>query len=173
MSSLSAELPDILNYLRVNLLSNHIYTYSGSLLQPLTHLINCSLQSGIFPGELKLARVVPIFKAGALAQGSNYRPISVFTTFSKIFERIVYNHLLDFRSKNEALYEYQLGFRRSHSIHHAIITFVDKVTKSLDNGNIAVEILLDLRKKAFDTVDHKILLKKFYAYGIMVWYGFI
>ena len=90
---------------------------SGSLLQPLTHLINCSLQSGIFPDELKLARVVPIFKAGDLAQVSNYRPISVLTTFSKILEKIVYNHLLDFLSKNEALYEYQFGFRPSHSFY--------------------------------------------------------
>ena len=132
---------------------------------PLTHLINCSLQSGIFPDELKLARVVPIFKAGDPAQVSNYRPISVLTTFSKIIEKIVYNHLLDFLSKNEALYEYQFGFRPSHSTQQAIITLVDRITKSLDNGNFAVAILLDL-KKAFDTVDHKILLKKLYAYGI-------
>ena len=138
---------------------------SGSLLQPLTHLINCSLQSGIFPDELKLARVVPIFKAGDPAQVSNYRPISVLTTFSKIIEKIVYNHLLDILSKNEALYEYQFGFRPSHSTQQAIITLVDRITKSLDNGNFAVAILLDL-KKAFDTVDHKILLKKLYAYGI-------
>ena len=138
---------------------------SDSLLQPLTHLINCSLQSGIFPDELKLARVVPIFKAGDPAQVSNYRPISVLTTFSKIIENIVYNHLLDFLSKNEALYEYQFGFRPSHSTQQAIITLVDRITKSLDNGNFAVAILLDL-KKAFDTVDHKILLKKLYAYGI-------
>ena len=124
---------------------------SGSLLQPLTHLINCSLQTGIFPDELKLARVVPIFKAGDPAQVSNYRPISVLTTFSKIIEKIVYNHLLDFLSKNEALYKYQFGFRPSHSTQQAIITLVDRITKSLDNGNIAVAILLDL-KKAFDTL---------------------
>ena len=73
--------------------------------------------------------------------------------------------MLDFLSKNEALYEYQFGFRPSHSTQQAIITLVDRITKSLDNGNIAVAILLDL-KKAFDTVDHKILLKKLYAYGI-------
>ena len=78
---------------------------------------------------------------------------------------MVYNHLLGFLSKNEALYKYQFGFRPSHSTQHAIITLGDRITQSLDNGNIAVAILLDL-KKAFDTVDHKILLKKLYAYGI-------
>ena len=126
---------------------------SCSLLQPLIHLINCSLQSGIFPDELKLARVVSIFKAGNPALMSNYRPISVLATFSKIIEKIVYNHLLDFLSKNEALYKFQFGFRPSDSTQHAIITLVDRITGSLDNGNIAVAILLDL-KKAFHTVDH-------------------
>ena len=70
--------------------------------------------------------------------------------------------MLDFLSKNEALYEYQFGFRPSHSTQQAFITLVDRITKSLDNGNIAVAILLDL-KKAFDTVDYKILPKKLYA----------
>ena len=117
----------------------------GSLLQPLTHLINCSLQSGIFPDKLKLARVVPIFKAGDLHAQVSTIPISILTTFPKIFERIVYNHFLDFLSKNEALYKYQVGFRPSHSTQHAIVTLVDRGTKSLDNGNIAVAVLLDLK----------------------------
>ena len=67
--------------------------------------------------------------------------------------------MLNFLRKNEALNEYQFGFRPSHSTQHAIITLVNWITKSLDNGNIAVAILLDL-KKAFDTVDYKILLEK-------------
>ena len=108
---------------------------------------------------------MPIFKAGDPAQVSNYRPTSALTTFSKIIEKIDYNHLLDFLSKNEALYEYQFRFRPSHSTQHSIITLVDRITKSLDNGNIAEAILLDL-KKAFDMFDHKIHPKKLYAYGI-------
>ena len=122
--------------------------------------INCSLQSGIFPDELKLAKSSAYFKAGDPAQKSNYRPISVLTTFSKIFERIVYNHLVDFLSKNEAPHEYQFGFRPSHTTQHAIITLVDQTTKSVDNGNIAIAILLDL-KKAFDTVDHRSSPRKY------------
>ena len=85
--------------------------------------------------------------------------------FSKVFEKIVYNHVLDFIDDNNVLYDYQYGFRHSHSTPQAIITLVDRKTKSLDKGHIAITILLDL-KKTFDTVDHRILLRKLYAYGI-------
>ena len=131
----------------------------------LTHLINLSLRSGVFASELKLAKVVPIFKAGDTSAINNYRPISVLSFFSKVFEKIVYNHVLDFIDDNNVLYDYQYGFRHSHSTQQAIITLVDRITKSLDKGHIAITILLDL-KKAFDTVDHRILLRKLYAYGI-------
>ena len=94
-----------------------------------------------------------------------YDPISVLSFFSKVFEKIVYNHVLDFIDDNNVLYDYQYGFRHSHSTQQAIITLVDRITKSLDKGHIAITILLDL-KKAFDTVDHRILLRKLYAYGI-------
>ena len=134
-------------------------------IEPLTHPINLSLRSGVFPSELKLAKVVPIFKAGDTSAINNYRPISVLSFFSKVFKKIVYNHVLDFIDDNNVLYDYQYGFRHSHSTQQAIITLVDQITKSLDKGHIAITILLDL-KKAFDTVDHRILLRKLYAYGI-------
>ena len=136
-----------------------------AFIEPLTHLINLSLRSGVFPSELKLAKVVPIFKAGDTSAINNYRPISVLSFFSKVFEKIVYNHVLDFIDDNNVLYDYQYGFRHSHSTQQAIITLVDRITKSLDKGHIAITILLDL-KKDFDTVDHRILLRKLYAYGI-------
>ena len=136
-----------------------------AFIEPLTHLINLSLRSGVFPSELKLAKVVPIFKAGDTSAINNYRPISVLSFFSKVFEKIVYNHVLDFIDDNNVLYDYQYGFRHSHSTQQAIIALVDRITKSLDKGHIAITILLDL-KKAFDTVDHRILLRKLYAYGI-------
>ena len=134
-------------------------------IKPLTHLINVSLKSGVFPSELKLAKVVPIFKAGDTSAINNYRPISVLSFFSKVYEKIVYNHVLDFVDDNNVLYDYQYGFRHSHSTQQAIITLIDRISKSLDKGDIAIIILLDL-KKAFDTVDHRILLRKLYAYGI-------
>ena len=96
---------------------------------------------------------------------SNYRPISVLNIYSKTFERLMYNRLIQFLDKNKVLYQNQFGFRQGHSTHHVLITLVDNITKSLDNGDIVIGVFLDL-KKAFDTVNHKILVKKLYHYGI-------
>ena len=136
-----------------------------SYIEPLTFLINYSLKTGVFPSELKLARMVPIFKAGDSSALTNYRPISVLTFFAKVFEKIVYNKLLNFISDNNILYDHQYGFRKGRSTQQAIITLVDKVTKSQDIGDIVITLLIDL-KKAFDTIDHRILLRKLYSYGI-------
>ena len=134
-------------------------------IEPLTYMINESLRTGICPSELKIARVVPIFKSGDPSLLTNYRPISVLSFFSKVFERIVYDSLFDFICTINILYDYQFGFRPGHSTQQAIITLIDKITKSLDNGDIVISLFIDL-KKAFDTVDHCILLRKLYAYGI-------
>ena len=128
-------------------------------INPLTHIINNSIEEGVFPSELKLARVVPLFKSGDSSQITNYRPISILSFFSKIFERIVYNYILDFMDSNCSIYKYQFGFRQRHSTQQAIITLVEKITSSLDDGDLVILVFLDL-KKAFDTVDHKILIKK-------------
>ena len=137
----------------------------NNYIKPLTHIINSSLKEGIFPNELKLARVVPIFKSGDSTKITNYRPISVLTFFSKIFERIVYNYITAFMNEHNVIYKYQFGFREKHSTQQAIICLVEKITHSLDSGDIVIGIFLDL-KKAFDTVNHRILLNKLYAYGI-------
>ena len=136
-----------------------------SYIEPLTFLINYSLKTGVFSSELKLARMVPIFKAGDSSALTNYRPISVLTFFAKVFEKIVYNKLLKFISDNNIFYDHQYGFRKGRSTQQAIITLVDKITKSQDIGDIMITLLIDL-KKAFDTIDHRILLRKLYSYGI-------
>ena len=134
-------------------------------IKPLTYLINSSFESGTFPEELKLAKVIPIFKSGVKQDISNYRPISILSFFSKVFEKTMYNHLINFIDANKILYKYQFGFRKSHSTNHAIISLAEKVSNAMDSGKISIGVLLDLRK-AFDTVDHCILLDKLYKYGI-------
>ena len=125
---------------------------------PLNYVINMSLMEGIFPSELKLANVVSIFKSGESDKVPNYRPISVLSFFSKIFEKIMYNNVVNFMDKNDTFYKYQFGFRKSHCTQHAIITLVDKITSSLDSGNLIIGVFLDLKKK-IHTVNHHILLK--------------
>ena len=133
-----------------------VYSY----LIPLTYLINRSFIEGVFPEELKLARVVPFLKAGDPSQIANYRPIYVLTFFSKVFEKSMYNCILKFMDDKHVFYEHQYGFRQKYSTQQAIITLVDKIITSLDKGDIVISVFLDL-KKAFDTVDHHILLKKY------------
>ena len=136
-----------------------------SYIEPLTLLINKSIQQGVFPVELKIARIIPLYKGENNQLIHNYRPISVLPFFSKIFEKIVYKYVVDFLDDNNIFYQYQFGFRKHHSTNHAIITLVERVTKALDTGKYIVGVFLDL-KKAFDTVDHSILLKKLEKYGI-------
>ena len=80
-----------------------------------------SFTQGIFPDELKLARVVPIYKSGDKKEVSNYRPISVLSFYSKIFEKIMYEYVVEFMDKNEIIFKNQFGFRKNHSTQHAVI----------------------------------------------------
>ena len=91
-----------------------------SIIETLVHLINISCRSGVLPPELKLAKVVPIFKSGDSSSVNNYRPISLLSFFSRVFERVVYNRVLDLLCKNNVLYDYLYGFRQKHSAQHAL-----------------------------------------------------
>ena len=102
-----------------------------------------------------------MLKSGDKQNVSNYRPISILTFFAKVFEKILYNNISKFLDRNGSIHENQFGFRKGHSTNRAIITLIDKITKSVDNGDIAINIFIDL-KKAFDTVSHEILLKKLF-----------
>ena len=95
----------------------------------------------------------------------NYRPISLLSIFSKILERLMYDRLLEFLNKHKILNKFQFGFRNMHSIFMALITLLDNLRNALDSGNCAVGIFLDFQK-AFDTVNHKILMGKLNCYGI-------
>ena len=115
--------------------------------------------------RIKLARVVPVYKGNNKQTISNYRPISILTFFSKVMETIIYNTIAKFLETKGTIHDCQFGFRTNHSTQHAIITLVDKITKSVDSGHIVTNLFVDLRK-AFDTVSHSILVKKLHAYGI-------
>ena len=135
------------------------------IITPLTHIINLSLKHGVFPDKIKLAHVVPIFKKGDQTHCSNYRPISLLSCFHKLFEKIVKSKLDEYLKTNNILYKYQFGFRKSHSTNLAIVEVIDKIYTHLNQNMYGLGIFLDL-KKAFDTVDHEILLSKLEHYGI-------
>ena len=137
----------------------------GTIVDLLTHILNLSFSEGYFPNELKIAKVIPIYKSGDADLVSNYRPVSVLSAISKIFERLVYSRLATFIDQNNLLYSSQYGFRKGHSTYMAALKFTDDIAFNLDNGISTVALFIDL-SKAFDTINHTILLNKLYIYGI-------
>ena len=106
-------------------------------------IINESLVTGIVPSKLKIAKIIPLFKSGDPKAFNNYRPISILPCLSKIYEKVVYNRLIDFINKNKILSKCQYGFRSSHSTSLAIVDFVEKMITSIDEGNYSLGIFLD------------------------------
>ena len=139
-------------------------TYS-SITTQLVHFVNICLSEGIFPNNMKLAVVKPIYKTGNKNNMSNYRPISILPYVSKILEKIVHNRITKYLSDNRILSPSQFGFQRTLSTYMPVLLLQEQITKAFENGNIAVAIYLDL-KKAFDTVDPSILSQKLKLYGI-------
>ena len=139
---------------------------SAPILTPaLEKIFNLSLKSGIYPHKLKIAKVVPVYKKGVSTLVSNYRPISILNTINKIFEKILHLRLTKFIEDSNLLYKYQFGFRKNHSTELALIEIVDQIRLSLDNNDMTCGIFVDL-SKAFDTVNHEILIGKLEHYGI-------
>src|SRR5437867_11859207 len=128
-------------------------------------IVNSSFELVIFPLQLKLAKVCPICKSGSDKDFNNYRPISVLPSFSKIFEKLVYNRLYSFLTKHNLITNSQYGFRGQHSTYMAHLDLYDKISNIVDERQIPLGIFIDLQK-AFDTVNFSILLNKLEFYGI-------
>ena len=134
----------------IKLLSNDISTQFAEL-------FNLSFSEGVFPSILKTCKVIPIYKKGSQLNCSNYRPISLLSNIDKILERIMYSCSYKFLETSNLIYSLQFGFRQQHLTFHALIHLTDKIREQLDKGNFACSVFVDFQK-AFDTVDHQILI---------------
>ena len=137
----------------------------NEILSPFTLIVNQSIKNGIFPDKLKIAKVAPLFKKNEDYLFENYRPISVLPSLSKVLERVIHTQLVDYFTKNNLFYENQYGFRNAHSTELAALELINRVIDNMDKNEVPLAIFLDL-SKAFDTIDHKILLHKLNYYGI-------
>jgi hypothetical protein len=141
-----------------------ILKYCGDTITPcIASIINNSISSGVFPDKLKEARVLPIFKSGVKEEAENYRPISILPTISKIYERHIATQIHTYFENNDIIHKRQSGFRKNHSCNTALTRLIDAWINDVDSGKIVGVVFLDLRK-AFDLVDHQILMHKLKLY---------
>ena len=131
----------------------------------LSILFSCCFDFAIFPDCFKIAKVIPIYKAGLKSKLTNYRPISLLSNFSKILEKIIAVRILAFLDKHSVFYKRQFGFRKKHSTIHAVTDIITQCYEKLESKLHCCLILLDI-KKAFDSIDHQILIEKLNHYGI-------
>ena len=165
------EILDIIKYLPnkatgpVSIPLKILHIVADLIVFPLCHIINVSFSSGIFPDMLKVAKVLPLHKGGSSQDLNNFRPISLLSIFDKIIEKIMHKRLYEFLEHHNILFENQFGFRKNNSTIHALIEIIEKIKESIDNKKFGCGIFIDLRK-AFDTVNHEILLTKLEHYGV-------
>ena len=129
-------------------------------------ICNISFFMGVFPSVLKTAKVIPVHKRDSKLEYNNYRPISLLRNAEKNLEKLVYNRITKFLNNNNLICPLQFGFQHNCSTKHALINLTEDIRKYLDEEKVSCSIFVDLRK-AFDTVDHNILLTKLEHYGML------
>ena len=146
------------------MISNSILKISNDIISnSLSDIFNESLSQQLFLDDFKVARVTPIHKGGERHDVGNYRPISILSTVAHVFEKLIYTQLYDYLMQNNILGDKQWGFQ---SLHSTALVLIDCWLINIDKRNSNFAVFLDI-KKAFDTVDHEILLQKLKFYGIM------
>ena len=171
MNSDHQELESVINQFKskrshLNVIPSFMYKYISKIISPiLSTLINDSFCEGQFPDVLKTARVIPIFKSGQREIISNYRPISTLHFLCKVYERIMFKRLCKFFKKYDIINDEQFGFRKNRSTSDAVLKLTDNIYETFNTGQYMVSVLLDF-SKAFDTVNHNILLQKLYMQGV-------
>ena len=134
------------------------------LASPIAQLCNLSVSTSSFPDSCKTAKLFPLYKKGCKTDPKNYRPISLLPIISKVIEKVIHTQTQSFLDENNILYNFQSGFRKKYSTDSCLGFLNDKISKGFDSGLYTGMILIDLQK-AFDTIDHEILLEKMQIIG--------
>jgi len=150
-----------INELSVNLMQK----IATNIAIPLTHIYNNSVSNGVFPKSLKVSKIIPIFKSGSKQTLTNYRGIALVNTFSKIFEKLTSDRLISYLADNQFFYQHQYGFLPKRSTSQAILQVVNSVSDAINSSEVCLAVFLDIQK-AFNTVDHQIMLGKLENAGI-------